>query len=42
MNGLRPSQFQEVQMKDLPTVEDLLLLIFSLYDINIEEREHYS
>ena len=36
-DGLSPSQFQEVHMNDIPTDEDLLLLNFVLYDLDIVE-----
>ena len=35
MDGLSPNQFQGVHMKDIPTVEDLLILNIVLYDIDI-------
>ena len=35
IDGLSPSQFQGVHMKDIPTAEDLLTLNILLYDIDI-------
>ena len=37
MDRLGPSQFQGVHMKDIPIVEDLLLLKTFLYDIDFVE-----
>ena len=39
---LRPSQFQEVHMIDIPIVEDLLLLNILLYDIDIVEGNNIA
>ena len=42
MEGFSPSQFRGVQTKDIPTVEDLLLLSILLYVADIVEVNNIS